>query len=293
MMSDLTKKRIRFLVLSWFVSVGSLGAEALRVVGSDSVGRMLNLESEEMVDSLAVENRTTGSLAGLLKVQEGNADLAFVIQTNDGYPDLKELDVIPLGFWSVCVVVHEDNPLAEVSLVKLQELVLKAKDGLRSEWGMLVPKEPRWSNRVIFVTVDVRPEDPSYPLFVDSFLEGVEIRNQSSIGEKLENPYLAGSSNLLFMAHMPEPGKRLKTVSLIEDGSEIGYPPTPENLYFADYPLRMSLYLVSRDMNAERIRYYIQFFFESGRLNSLIRSGLIPVPNNVQKEALLEFDLDF
>lgn len=281
------------LLLCGWIGISSLRSETIRVVGSDSVGRILNLESGEVVESLTVSYQMSGSLGGLIKLREGYADVAFVLQTSEGYPTMEGLTAIPLGYWSLLVAVHEDNPLIEVSMKDMQLLFEKTNDGLKTEWGALLPDEPKWSNRLIFFTVDVETNDPSYPLFVEEFFGGVRPQKLSSFGDKLDNPYLAGPSNLLIMSRLPELGKGLRTVALIEDGKEFGYPPTSENLHFGDYPLRTSLYMVVSDENSEGVRTYIRSFFSSGRLNSLYASGLIPVPEKVQNQALLEFDLEF
>ncbi len=283
---------ICILFFGW-ISIPAVRSETVRVVGSDSVGRILNLESSEVVESLTVSYQMSGSLAGLIKLREGYADVAFVLQTNEGHPVMDGLNVIPLGYWSLFLVVHEDNPLIEVSMKEVQQLFEKTNDGLKSEWGTLLPDDPKWNNRSIFFTVDVETEDPSYPLFVEEFFGGERPQKLSSFGDKLDNPYLAGPSNLLIMSRLPELGKGLRTVALIEDGKEFGYPPTSENLHFGDYPLRASLYMVVPEVKSEEVRAYVRYFWGSGRLNSLYASGLIPVPENVQNQALLEFDLEF
>lgn len=281
------------ILLCGWGGITSLNSETIRVVGSDSVGRILSLESSEVDKSLTVSYQMSGSLGGLIKLREGYADIAFVLQTSEGYPGMDGLTAIPLGYWSLIVAVKEDNPLIELSLKEMQQLFEKTNDGLKTEWGMLLPDEPKWSHRSIFFTVDVGADDPSYPLFVEEFFEGERPQKLSSFGDKLDNPYLAGPSNLLIMSRLPEPEKELRTVALIEDGKEFGYPPTSENLHFGDYPLRTSLFMVIRDKKSEQTRSYLRSFFGSGRLESLYASGLIPVPENVRNLALLEFDLEF
>ena len=81
--------------------------------------------------------------------------------------------------------------------------------------------------------------------------------------------------------------------ALIESGQSIGYPPSAESLYFGDYPLRLSLYLLVRDVTDPKVRVFLQAFFESNQLELLENSGLVSAPENVQKQALLEFDLEF
>jgi ABC-type phosphate transport system substrate-binding protein len=196
----------------------------------------------------------TGSTLGLLKLKEGFADVAFVTQTLEGNPAMDGLAAIPLGFWGLYFAVQEDNPLNEVEIAVLSEIMRKTRDGLKSEWGSLLPKEPKWSNRLVFVTFDIQETDPSYPVLLNQFFEDEVLEKFSSMGERIENPYLSSASNLLVMSKLPIPGKGLRSLALIESGQTIGYPPSAESMYFGDYPLSLSLYLLVRDVTDPKVR---------------------------------------
>lgn len=113
------------------------------------------------------------------------------------------------------------------------------------------------------------------------------------MGDQLENPYLAGASNLVVMSHLLESGRGLRALSLIDDDQNVGFSPSGENLFFGDYSLKTTLYLVFRDSSDPKVRAFVRDFFEKNRLDSLRVAGLVEVPQNIQKQALLEFDLDF
>ena len=176
---------------------------------------------------------------------------------------------------------------------KLSDILLRTRDGLKSEWGSLLPNQPKWINRLIFVSFDIRSTDPSYPILLNRFFENDNPHNLSSLGDQLENPYLAGASNLVVMSHLPESGRGLRALSLIDDDQNVGFPPSGENLFFGDYSLKTTLYLVFRDSSDPKVRAFVRNFFEKNRLDSLRVAGLVEVPQNIQKQALLEFDLDF
>ena len=57
--------------------------------------------------------------------------------------------------------------------------------------------------------------------------------------------------------------------------------------------MKTTLYLVFRDSSDPKVRAFVRDFFEKNRLDSLRVAGLVEVPQNIQKQALLEFDLDF
>jgi hypothetical protein len=286
---------LRVVLLSGCLGISALTADPVRIVGSNFAGTALGIapNSEEKIGAYSVLYHMTGSLIGLIKLQENFADAAFVLQTAEGYPALGDCTVIPLGFWGVYFAVHEENPLNEVPVSKLSDILRRTKDGLKSEWGSLLPDQPKWANRLIFVSFDIRSIDPSYPILLNRFFENSLPSHFSSLGDQLENPYLAGASNLLVLGRLPEPGRGLRALSLIEDNQDVGFPPSGENLFFGDYSLKTTLYLVVRDSSDPGIRAFVRNFFEKKRINSLRVAGLVDVPQNIQKEALLEFDLDF
>ena len=281
-----------FLVLG--ITGGSVSAETLRVVGSDFVGSALKLDSgsSETLDGISVEYRFTGSLVGLFKIESGLADVAFVLGNSENEDTLETLPSIPLGFWGIYFAVTEENPLTQVNEADLNEILRKSRDGLKSEWGSLLPKEPRWTNRLIFVTYDIEETDPSFPILLNQFFDNEVPEKFSSMGERLENPYLASASNLLIFSKLPTPNRGLRSLAWVETDQSVGYPPSPESLFYGDYPLRLPLHLVVRDKDSAQVKAYLKELFTSGRLRNLENSGLVPVPENVQKQALLEFDLE-
>ena len=60
-----------------------LNADTVRVVGSNFAGEALGIDanSEEKMGAHSVHYHMTGSLIGVIKLQENLADVAFVVQT--------------------------------------------------------------------------------------------------------------------------------------------------------------------------------------------------------------------
>ena len=283
------------IVLFSFLAIARLNGETIRIAGSDYARDALVNESltSGVIGSYTVEYQMSGSLIGLIKLREGYADVVFALQTVEGLPSLDGLTSIPLGFWGIYFAVQEENPLSEVSLSGVSEILRKSRDGLKSEWGALLPQEPKWVNRLIYPSFDVKKKDASFPLLLKEFFNNEIVENYESIGEKVENLYLATSSNLLVLSQLPEPGKGLRVLSLIQPEQSVGFPPTGESMHFGDYPLRSTLYLAVQDPKSERVRAFVRNFFESNSLELLGKNGLVRVSDNVQKQALLEFDLEF
>ena len=294
-MNDSLKCILRYVFLIGCFGFISLNADPVRIVGSNFAGNALGKAPnwEEKIGSHSFHYHMTGSLIGLIKLQENFADVCFVLQTAEGYPAMEGMTTIPLGFWGVYFAVQEENPLNEVPISKLSDILQRTKDGLKSEWGSIIPEQPKWVNRLIFVSFDIHATDPSYPILSSRFFENENPKNFASLGDQLENPYLAGASNLVVMSHLPEPGRGLRALSLIDENQNVGFPPSGENLFFGDYSLKTTLYLVVRDSSDPGVRAFVGDFFEKNRVKSLRDAGLVDVPQNIQKQALLEFDLDF
>ena len=263
----------------------------LRVVGSHYVGEILGYEASDA--EVSIEYRMTSSLLGLIKIREKLADVAFVLRFSHAHPSLKETASIPLGFWGIFFVVHQDNPLSEVSITQLSDLLRKTRDGLNSGWGLLLPGEPTWTNRPVSVAFGLTEDHPSYPILAHWFFDDQKVGKFGSLGEDLADPYRAGSSSLLVLSRLPAANRGLRLLSVVQPGEMVGFPPSPENLFFGDYALRSSLHLVIGDISEPRSRQFLADFFQSGDFEKLENSGLVAVPAEVLNQALLEFDLEF
>ncbi|MBC9866426.1 MAG: hypothetical protein F7O42_00835 [Opitutae bacterium] len=263
----------------------------LMVVGSHYVKDILGYDSSEEQESIAY--RMTSSLLGDMKIREGLADVAFVIQSSEAHPSTPGTANILLGFWGVFFAVHRDNPLTEVPLNRLSELLRNTRHGLNSKWGFLLPGEPDWTNRPLLVTFGLTEEDPSYPVLNHWFFQDEKVAEFGSLGENPADPFGAGSSALLVLPQLPEVDQGLRLLSLVQPGDSVGFLPSQENLFFGDYPLRCSLHLIARDISEPRTRRFLAEFFQSGDLEKLGNSGFVVVPANVRNQALLEFDLEF
>jgi len=102
---------------------------------------------------------------------------------------------------------------------------------------------PLWINRHGFVIFDSEENSPPLRVLLHDFFDKNAPLSFSTIGEIIDNPYIAGHSSLLVLSHLPDPKKGLRLVSLIQE-EDIGVQSSKENLYLGDYPLRMQLLLV-------------------------------------------------
>jgi ABC-type phosphate transport system substrate-binding protein len=280
-----------FLALS--LVLRSADVQTIKVAGSNFVGSALQLEGNgERIGNYGVHYQMSGSLLGALKLKEGLADVAFVLQRPDELQTLEGLQVIPLGFWGIYFAVQEDNPMTELKETEITEVLRKTKDGLKSEWGSLISNEPKWTNRLIFVSFDVEETDPSFPILANQFFDNEIPENYGTMGERIEDPYLASSANLLIMSQLPDSSRGLRSLSWIKTDESVGYPPSPESLFYGDYPLRLPLYLVVADKTDPKVLAYLKAFLDSDQQEILKDSGFVPIPENLQKQALLEFDLE-
>ena len=75
----------KVLVLLFFYVCNCSGAETIRVVGSDNAGIALGIDGAAVgkIATYEVNYKMTGSRIGLLKLRQGFADIAFVLQRPD------------------------------------------------------------------------------------------------------------------------------------------------------------------------------------------------------------------
>ncbi len=286
--------KIFLYFVTLYLVLGIAEAQTIKVAGSNFVGSALQLHrrGDQNIGDYSIHYQMSGSLLGRIKLKEGLVDVAFVLQRPDEPQSLEGLHTIPLGFWGIYFAVQNGNPMTEVKETDISEVMRKTKDGLKSEWGSLLSNAPKWTNRVIFVSFDILAPDPSFPILVNQFFDNEIPENFHSMGERIEDPYLASSGNLLIMSKLPDSARGLRSLSWIKTGDSVGYPPSPESMFYGDYPLRLPLYLAVADKADPKVKAYLRDFFNSDQLEILKNSGFVPVPENLQKQALLEFDLE-
>ena len=286
-----------WLSLAWLIPILACPSwmmghsHPLRVVGSHYLEEIFhaNLSNEDN----SIHYQMTSSLLGLLKIREGLADVAFVLQSPEEQPLPPGSANVALGYWGIFFSVHRDNPTTEIPLAGLSELLRKTRLGLRLKWGIFLPHEPDWANRPVKVTFGLSDNNPSYPILRSWFFQDEKVDGIHFLADHAAQPHVVEPYTLLVSSRLPEAQGDLRPLSLVQPGDSVGFPPSPENLFFGDYPLRCSLNLIVRDMEDPRSIQFLTLFFQSEIPKMLAHSGFVAVPDNAQNQALLKFDLEF
>ncbi len=288
---------LRYILISGLLSFSGLqllGNGELRIVGSDLVGDILAdrlLEIEESVD-FDIKLILSGSLLGKVKMHEGLADVALIVEQVDGVSAQVEGHVkIPIGFWGIYLGVSHDNPILKTNVSALRDVVEATYRGKSSSWQLIAGDDSYQHDRLVFLACNVEATDAAFPVFLKYFL-GNKRHELKRLGGRIEDLNGLGDSVLVLLSYLPT-GNELKLLGVSANEESPGFPPSAENMYYGDYPLSTSFYLLLNKSADERARRFVQEFLDDKTLKLLDESGLIFASKNVQKQALLEVDLEF
>lgn len=274
---------------------GGVAQDNLKIVGSDLVGDLLADRLVEISNSadFAISLKMNGSLLGKIKMQEGLADVALIVESMDDAVEVPDGMVkIPVGFWGIYWVVSKDNPIAGTTIDVLREVVEGALRGEAISWQLFEEEDVGQRDGLIFMSSNLLKRDAAYPIFLKYFLGNKPRSDLGSLGSRMESFNGLSESSLVLLSHFPDDSE-VKLLAIATDSNAPGFTPSAENMYYGDYPLSTSFYLLVNNVEDERVRAFVAEFLSEKTMDLLKESGLIPAPENVRKQALLGVDLEF
>ncbi len=272
--------------LSFFAFVLFLSAQLegeIRVAGSDLLGSVLMEKLEAWSESnpdLRLTINFEGSILASQAMESGDADILIL-----AVPDFLSLpdrwQQIPFAYEIARILVTRNNPLNSISLQQLRRIYGQTLEplthwdelGLEGEWiGKNIQlhalrKETRL-NWQIFQALALGDAQPLPDVnFVDE-LDSVFVN-------LLEDPQAIAVT----ASSMDLPGS-VKELSVSLDENQPAYPPTHDNIYFGDYPLRLSYRIVySGETNAE-LDLLLEYLLSEEIALYLEEMGFVPLPDS-------------
>ncbi|MDV7393788.1 substrate-binding domain-containing protein, partial [Arthrospira platensis SPKY1] len=110
----------------------------LRVLGSDLLAGALQQAIQEFAQAsdLSVEVALTGSSLARRELNSGNAGLAL-LASPEGRLSIPGHTSVPIAFQVVTVIVHESNPVSQLSLPQLASIFAQGTEVNIEDWGAL------------------------------------------------------------------------------------------------------------------------------------------------------------
>ncbi len=259
---------------------------AADIVGTDLIRGLVTSGIKTMPNPPTVE--LAGTLPGRRALCAGNASAAFLF--------LKEGEADPLApagvFFNrflvanaaVVVVVHKQNPVAQLKFSELKGLFAKESREVYLNWGDL-------SNGTLSEMSAPLVYAPS-GAFTDELFKGLVLEGNDyrpGVRQRLEWPTIIENLTARFgvvaiMPSMPAgtPGRLMPIADGRPGRSQVAYPPNEVNIYNGDYPLRLPLYLYVRTDQEKALHDTLVWILSDAFAQGLEAQGLSPAPKAIR-----------
>lgn len=281
-----------FLVLSGILALTPLGGRSLTLAGSDLFGEHVKeaLMAELRDGGIEAEIRFEGSLLGERKLAEGEVEAAL-LALPDGTEEESPFHRYPVGFQLVVGAVHAANPVQVLTYTELGELF--RSNGTINDWKGLT-EDPDWSEQKLSL-IAMRSEDSvALEIFNALVLKGQPLKRSVRILEDAEGAVarlLSEEAGALILTPWRPGVAGLKAIAVREGRENRGYTPTPDNVFFGDYPLRLPFYLsVSPDLESGATETLLEAFYSPSVSASLRATGCMPLPEAEKRAILAGFE---
>ena len=264
-------------------------ASGLVIAGSDLLGPGIQdaLQSEAQTAGLDVELSLRGSLLGSRDLGDGKADAAILAVPGDASLEAGSARQYPFAFQVVTFAVHANNPLSEVTYTQLTNLYGEA--GVLDPWTNLTP-DPEWRDRNIALWATRIGQAINLEIFNAVVLKGSplkqSVRYSSGDADQLNAIVLEDPSALVLVPWIPlTAGVRLLAVK--EDQGGQAYTPSPDNVFFGDYPLRLPFVLaVAETVSGEELDKLLQVVYSPAVTDAIEAAYFQPIPDTERRSIL-------
>jgi hypothetical protein len=265
----------------------------LKVVGTDLLGSPFTtgLLDAGVRARIALRVTLDGSLPGLTQLQAGSADLGLFLLHPGAPPPPASLRVVPLAYLAVAVAVHDENPLATISLGQLSSVFGTRTHGSIQRWSELGVGEPLL-NRPISIYAPASTSGLAHDLFQHVVLGERAFRESLQLHANTDELIATAASNPGALAVIPWPPastlRGLKLVRISKDSGALSFSPEATALHRGDYPLRLPLWLVFRDEVRAELTPLLRILLSDQGAALLAEAGLVAVPPEIRAEVIQE-----
>ncbi|WOO40933.1 PstS family phosphate ABC transporter substrate-binding protein [Rubellicoccus peritrichatus] len=265
------------------------------LVGSDLLSEPLIGPLEEFAKKSEIELSLDfiGSLPAINALHDGDATIGLIaIPQGDPLPE-DRLRLIPFAYQVAFVLFNANNPLSELSIPELARIYALNASPHIDRWGQLDA-----GGALMTRTVQPFISSPQGSVVTELFKS--EALSSRSIGSSVA--MLTSSSELIDLisadlgaigvSNRPASGSETKSISISTgEAGSFAFGPTPENIYYGDYPLRLPFYIAVPTGDLPKQREIIAFLLSDEVASVLEKAGFVPLSENVRKRTLLGLDI--
>ena len=221
--------------------MSGLQAKTVRIHGSDLFAEWLPSSLQEDTDPMSPSFQffLTGSYGGLIALQKGYADACIYLQSAPTLPTLPEgYESTILGYYVLYLYAPESFPANEISKEAIAAIASTNPSVTALTWQKILPQPAHWKDQTTKLIVDSGEQRIAESLFRSDIMNGVAVNDRVQFAtsqDTLRSWVNESDFFLLFSTQPTAPSPKLKPVSLINFGDEVGFPATLENIAYGDY----------------------------------------------------------
>jgi ABC-type phosphate transport system substrate-binding protein len=270
-------------------------AEEIRIAASDLLADYIKAP----LKAYAAENDSTfvvdsiGSLPALDRLRSDEIDLAIIAVPDGDEVPRDEFSVYPFAYDVAVIVVNDSNPIDEISVAKLGGIFGSKEELNLNTWGDLGLSG--WGSRNIKAFAGTSDESIALELFKHITLKGGVMKPNVSIVKdtEVEDVLRSDAASIAIISRIPE-NRNIKVLMVSSDSDPYApaFGPTDDNVHYGDYPIRLAFYIVYNLRDDAKLRSTVRELLNDGVATSLRSNDLIPLPETVRGEFLIDLDLE-
>ncbi len=271
-------------------------AEAIHLAYSDLVPDKFAgiIVSGPLVIGQEIRSTQTGSLPMIEEFIAGRYDICLLAMPEGSeLPILNDSEItqLPLAYQSPVVVVNSDNPISELTFSQLAAIFGSASSGLDiKSWRDLGMAAFSTSSIKSYAAKDT--QSIISDLFRFTLFNSLPFKSsvQVSTPEKIERLVSQDKVAIGILPHLPQ-RENVKALFISKDSGSIAYGPNSDNLYFADYSIRLPFYIVFRERDTQRLLPILNHLLGDSISEFLEESHFFPVPKMIRDKYAIDLQL--
>lgn len=282
-----------FAAMLAFVALPLSGAP-IKLSGSDIIGEKIEKELEADAANLGLELDVSmnGSRDGLDLLKKGQTDIA-IIAIPRGQPVPEGFVLVPYAHQIAAIVVNNENPLEEVSLLQLRQIF--------SSQGEKVDSWEKFGLNTANIIRNIYPlslplsENLALELFKNTCLDNANISSNVDVRKssaEVLNILKSTTNAIGIIGSIPPEGVKVLAVSdTLENNKRQAFRPTLENIQNGDYPIVLPFYIAYKKEKVKDLKPLLQLLLSDGIAKVIDEGGLTASPKSFRKSYSLELDI--
>ncbi len=261
-------------------------------MGSDLLAPAIEptLRAYATQNDLEVEAEFIGSVPGKEKLKEGQADLAVLAAPDDTHLPAGNFKSIPIAYEVAFIVVDKQNPITEISMKQLASIYGARGNAELGRWGELGLTGAIAQRSITPLALD-NDESVVLEMFKYRVLDSGSLKpNVTRVKSNLQLMELVSSDNgAIAITNRVIHKDKLRALQ-VSSVDEFAFGPSPENVCYGQYPLRLTYYLVYPRDKQDELHEILRLLLGQEQAEAFEKQGFVALPENVRKRTLVELD---